>query len=251
MNKTIVCFLLICSAAFAASRNEDLKVIIEKTYLTSQCEPLLNMMAMEAITTTEKKIDSEKLVELFKKKFEDPKNLAKFFEPYDNLFSDEEIKELRKIQENPVWQKYSQEGMPIFQANLETLKETFKELAVNFVVEETNEVVDSNLIEITQENVGDIQGSNLPVILDVNATWCNPCRMMEPIIEELSSKYEGKVQFAKMDYDSQGALAKQYGVTSLPTILFFKPGQKTPAMKNVGFMSKKDFEAKIAEFLKK
>ena len=74
--------------------------------------------------------------------------------------------------------------------------------------------------------------------------------MMEPILEELSEKYKGKIEFAKIDFDSQAELVKQYEVTSLPTILFIKPGQKKPAIKNVGFMSKKDFEAKIDQFLK-
>ncbi len=250
MKSSIISLLLICNAAFA-SRNEDLKVIIEKTYLASQCEPLLNMIAMEAITGSQKKIDSEKLIELFRKNFTESKNLAQFFEPYKAVFSDEEIAELRKIHENPVWQKYSHEGMPIFRANLETLKHSFKELAVNFTVEEKECIVNADIMEVSQENVSELQQSGLPVILDVNATWCNPCRMMDPIIEELSEKYQGKIQFAKMDYDSQQELVKKYGVGSLPTILFFKPGQKTPIMKNVGYMSKKDFEAKISEFLKK
>lgn len=253
MKKTIVCLLLICSFAFA-SRNEDLKVILEKTYLTAHCEPLLSMVAMEAITESQKKIESEQLIELFRKNFSDSKNLASFFEPYKMTFSDEEIAELRKIHENPVWQKYASEGLPIFQSNMETLKQSFKELATNYVVEEVEEtecVVSADILQVSQDNVQEIEESSLPVILDVNATWCNPCKMMNPIIDELSEKYQGKIQFAKMDYDSQQELAQQYGVTSLPTLLFFKPGQKTPSMKSVGYMGKKDFEAKIQEFLKK
>lgn len=121
-----------------------------------------------------------------------------------------------------------------------------------FSQSETNEVVVlASIIQINHENFDEITQSELPVILDVNATWCNPCRMMEPIIAELSGEYEGTIQFAKADFDSQKEIVRDLNVTALPTIVFFKPGRKKPVMKHVGFMSKSDFEAKIAEFLKK
>lgn len=251
MKQSSVCFLLICSALVAAPRNEDLKVIVEKSFLEPQCEPLLNMMAMEAITESQKQIDAEKLIEQFRKSFTDEKTLAKFFEPYQTVFSDAEVCELRKIYENPVWQKYYREGLPIFQAQLQTMKDTFKDLAANFTAQVKEILANVDILEVTQENLSEITESTKPVILDINASWCNPCKMMEPIMDELSEKYKDTIQFAKVDFDSQGEIVKKYDVTSLPTILFIKPGQKTPTMKNVGFMSKKDFEAKIAEFLKK
>lgn len=107
------------------------------------------------------------------------------------------------------------------------------------------------ILEVTQENYNEITEATLPVIMDVNATWCNPCQRMNLILKELSEKYQGTIQFATIDFDSQSELAKQYGVTALPTILFIKPGHETPVMKYVGFLSKKNFETKIAEFLKK
>lgn len=250
MKKLIVYFLLISSTSFATTRNEDLKVIFEKTYLQSQCEPLLNMMAMEAIADSQKKIEAEELIEKFRKEFGSEKILAKFSKPYEAVFSDEEVRELRKIHESPVWQKYFAEGMPIFQAQMENMKEMFKELAASFIAEEKEVVANGEILEVTEENFNAITESKKPVIVDINASWCNPCKMMEPILEELSEKYKGKIEFAKIDFDSQADLVKQYEVTSLPTILFMKPGQKKPAIKSVGFMSKKDFEAKIDQFLK-
>lgn len=250
MKKLIAYFLLIGCTAFAAGRNEDLKVILEKTYLQPQCEPLLNMMAMEAIADSQKKIDSEELIEKFRKDFGTEKILGKFSKPYEAIFSDEELKELRKIHESSVWQKYFAEGAPIFQAQMQNMKDTFKELAASFSAEKKEVGANGEILEVTEENFNEITDSKLPVIVDVNASWCNPCKMMEPVMEELSEKYKGKIEFAKIDFDSQSELVKQYDVTSLPTILFIKPGQKKPAIKSVGFMNKKDFEAKIAEFLK-
>ncbi len=249
--KQLVIFFCIWSALFATSRNEDLKVIVEKSFFDPQCEPVLNMLAMEAIAESNKKIDSEQLVQLLRKSFSDEKSLAKFFEPYKAVFSDEEVRELRKIHENPVWQKYSREGMPIIQAHLQTIRATFKELAASFV-EEVKEVIPSQeMFQVTQDNFNEIAESTKPVILDISASWCNPCKMMEPILQELNEKYKDTIQFAKMDFDSQAELAKKYDVTSLPTIVFIKPGQQAPVIKNVGFLPKKEFEAKIAEFLKK
>lgn len=108
----------------------------------------------------------------------------------------------------------------------------------------------AQVVEITQQNLNEITESKKPVILDVNAKWCNPCRMLNPVIDELSSEYPN-ILFAKIDFDSQPELVKKYKVSSLPTILFIKAGQTEPVMKSTGYMNKKDFKAKIAEFLKK
>lgn len=262
MKQLIAYSLIACSALFGASRNDDLKYIVERTFLEPQVDPLLNMMATEAIAETGKKIDSDVLVQDFRKSFTEEKTLAKFFAPYQTVFSDEEIAELRKIQENPVSQKYSHEAMPIFQSQLQALKETFKELAANFVVEEkkeeaipsaeTAEVAENAEVwQLTQENFDEVTQSSLPVIIEIHASWCHACRMMDPVFEEMSQKYQGTIQFAQVDIDAEHELAKKYDVTSLPTLVFIKPGQKTPVMKSVGFIGKKDFEAKIQAFLKK
>jgi thioredoxin 1 len=110
----------------------------------------------------------------------------------------------------------------------------------------------SNLavLQATQENFSQITESKKPVIIDVNASWCGACKMIAPVFDDLSQKYKDKILFAKIDVDSQSALADQYNVTGLPTILFLKPGQTTPVMTSVGYMDKKEFEEKIKQFLK-
>jgi thioredoxin 1 len=250
MKRLIACLLLIGCTGFAANRTEDVKVVLEKTFMQPQCEPLLNMMAMEAIAESEKQIESEDLIEQFKKQFNSEKNIAKFAKPYEEVFTDAEMTELRKMHESPVWQKYSREGMPIFQAQLQNMKEAFKEIASNLSTAKKLVAVIGDVLEVTKDNFSQITESKKPVIIDVNASWCPSCQKIAPIFDELSEKYKGKIQFAKIDIDSQNDLADQYGVTALPTLIFLKPGQKTPAMKSVGFISKNDFEAKINEFLK-
>lgn len=252
MKKSIVCFLIACGTICASTHKEDLKVIVENTFMNSACDPLLNMLAHEAITESKKKISSEQLVEQFRKDMGDEKTVTKLMAPYTANFSEDEIKELRKLQENPIWKKLNQQGASIFQAQMEGVKETFKDLALNFKADVKEEIaINLAVLQATQKNFNQITESKIPVIIDVNASWCGACKMLAPVFDEVSEKYKGKILFAKLDIDSQNALADQYGVTALPTLVFLKPGQNTPVMTNVGFISKKDLEAKIDEFLKK
>ena len=67
--------------------------------------------------------------------------------------------------------------------------------------------------------------NNHPVLVDFWAEWCGPCRMLGPIIEELSSDYDGKAIIGKVDVDSNQQFAAQYGVRNIPTVLIFKDGE--------------------------
>jgi thioredoxin 1 len=110
----------------------------------------------------------------------------------------------------------------------------------------------AEMTQLTQENFADtISKSKMPVVVDVSATWCGACQQLHPVFDELSQEYEGKVLFAKVDFDSQKELAGKYKVTALPTLLFFRPGQTTPVMQHTGSLSKKDLKEKVAQLLKK
>ena len=99
-------------------------------------------------------------------------------------------------------------------------------------------------VEITKENFEEVILNNqLPVLLDFWATWCGPCKMIGPIVEELSDELEGKVVFGKLNVDKQPELAMQFQVMSIPTLILFKDGEIVN--KKIGFMPKE----KLAEML--
>ncbi len=85
--------------------------------------------------------------------------------------------------------------------------------------------------------------SDLPVLVDFWADWCMPCKMVAPIVDELSNEYDGKVEFAKVDVDSNPRTAMAYGIRSIPTLLLFKDGQ--PVDQIVGAVPKGTLQKKI------
>lgn len=89
--------------------------------------------------------------------------------------------------------------------------------------------------------------SSIPVLVDCYAEWCGPCKMLSPIVEELAGEYEGKVKIGKLDVDDSPEISQQFGIQSIPTLLFVKDGQIVDKM--VGFQNKEALEEKLDSLL--
>ncbi len=88
---------------------------------------------------------------------------------------------------------------------------------------------------------------NMPVMVDFWATWCGPCRMVAPVIEQVAEEYEGRAIVGKVDVDECGDLAMRYGVMSIPTVMVFVNGQ--PVAKQIGAAPKTTYATMLDQAL--
>ena len=103
-------------------------------------------------------------------------------------------------------------------------------------------------LEITDANFEEkVLNSKHPVIVDFWAEWCGPCRMVGPIIDEISNDYEGKAVIAKLDVDSNQEFAAKYGVRNIPTVLFFRDGELVD--RKVGVAPKENYTETLDNLL--
>ena len=102
-------------------------------------------------------------------------------------------------------------------------------------------------VTITKETCASWKPGKLPLVVDFWATWCGPCRMVAPIIEELAAAYDGKIVVGKCDVEENDDLAAEFGIRNIPTILFFKNGEIVDKL--IGAQPKAKLEEKFQALL--
>lgn len=103
-------------------------------------------------------------------------------------------------------------------------------------------------VNITTENFESYKSGDLPLVVDFWATWCGPCRMIGPIVSELAEDYDGKLVVGKCNVEESDELASDYGISTIPTLLFFKNGEVVD--KFVGASTKAVLKEKFEALLK-
>lgn len=102
-------------------------------------------------------------------------------------------------------------------------------------------------INLTNENYESILSSDSPVVVDFWATWCGPCKMVSPVIEDLADEFEGKTSVCKLNVDEMPDVASQYKIMSIPTVMIFKNGEVVD--KAVGVRTKEEYQNMIKNVL--
>ena len=105
-------------------------------------------------------------------------------------------------------------------------------------------MANEDVFEFTDGNFdADVVQSDIPVLVDFWAEWCQPCKMLTPTIEELAAEYKGKVKIGKVDTDANREVSMKYGISAIPTVILFNNGDA--ANKFVGLTAKDQFSAAI------
>ncbi len=242
----------VCQAGQVAARlpidkQSELQRLVREVFLPEHKISLIaNIAIQQSLARLDKRADVEEATETLKQRLlSDAMILAPIVSNVDAAFSPEETKLLaewaRMDRVHKLTERLNEASGAFFGCVLKAADEV---LAAYPDVEKPSAPA-SAIVSISAENYqAEVLDSKIPVILDAYATWCGPCKMLSPILEELSQELNGKVKFCKLDIDAEQELAEQLEIASIPTLACFQNGKES--LRSVGVLGKEDLLKLIA-----
>lgn len=256
------CFSLIAGWAIApleaeipvcldvTQREQDLTVILNQSYFKDGTfDKLAAVFAARVLENSDRSMPIDDVIARLRQAMETDEVRQELMKPFA-VFSDEEIHQIRQLNENEVFLKYMKESFPIAKSNVEVMTKVIESILQQYgqVPAAVNSAQNSKIVEVTSDNFQqEIEQATKPVVVDVYANWCGACRAFAPIFDSVSQSNETNCKFAKIDFTRDPQLAKNLNVVFLPTILFMYKGQIIS--RSEGLMTKEEFEAKIQAFM--
>lgn len=223
--KHLYLLLLTFCSCYLPATEDPLKKIVERTFVENkEMNEMFYMIATKKIADSGKAIDPESLMKSLKDEMIKPEHFKAFEKPYREQFQAKEFAEILELVENPVFEKFSSATPMIIK---ESIKELDKILDALIAKEAAAAApITAAILEVNAENFdAEVINSKQPVVLDFYATWCVPCKGMQAILLTLGQKYGTQIKFAKIDFDRAKAIAEQFKIKDLPTVLFIKDGR--------------------------
>jgi thioredoxin 1 len=112
----------------------------------------------------------------------------------------------------------------------------------------SQELTMNDIHHVTEDTFqNEVLGASQPVLVDFTAVWCGPCKMLEPVVKELATDWEGQARVVKLDVDTNASIAMQYQVMGVPTLMLFVDGE--PKERLTGYQPKKRIEKKFSPYI--
>ena len=233
-------------------KKKDIAAFIRVTMFSPEFLSVMSTTCLnQLLASTELSISGEEAETLVKKCLSGDEFIAKFIPVFDETFTHEEIRQLTDMYNSDVFTKFIEKSPILFDfvSIIDKAEEVVVEALEPYFLAEQKIVANEAepVTIVTQANFSqEVLQSEYPVVLDVYATWCGPCRASAPIFSELCEQFSDKIKFAKLDIDKESAIAQEFGVNMVPTFLFIKDGKVVE--QHVGGIADKD--EFIAELLR-
>lgn len=230
-------------------QQQDLQEIFSKSYLNA--DDSLDMIyntASSILKEADSDMSPKEFVDQFMQLAHTPEVEKKYIDVLASNFKNpDDVNAVKELVQNENYLNYRLEILRANFACHAVTMEILKELAETTAKSKNKSSEDKyEIIHVTKSNFQEVMASPRPVIIDVYADWCGPCKALAPIFKDLNDKYGDRYQFAKLNGDEEHALLDHFHITGLPTIIFIKDGQEVG--RHVGFLNEEKFIKKIKQY---